>query len=313
MRETLTQIAHRLIQGEVAAVPTETVYGLAASLRFPKAIDEIFVLKKRPANNPLIIHLAAKEDLFFYSPQANDLPHLDALIQAFWPGPLTLVVPIDISSVPEKVRAGLATAAFRMPAHPLAHALIKLTGPLVMPSANLSGKPSATHPDHVELDFGPDFPVLDGGSCTQGVESTILYFDKTHWKIIRQGAIAAENFLPILGYVPTFELPSDKETPLCPGQMYRHYAPKAKLILTADFSGLSDCVIVGFSDRHYPSERVYYLGSSSDADAVARHLYDVLRQLDKDNVVQACIDVDLPNTGLFRTVLERLHKASCCS
>lgn len=295
MRESLETIAKRLNRGEVAAVPTETVYGLAASLRFPQAIEQIYLLKKRPANNPLIIHIASREDL----PPASNL---DALIEAFWPGPLTLVLPND--TISEKARAGLPTAAFRMPAHPLTRALIQLTGPLVMPSANLSGKPSATTPEHVEEDFGSDFPILDGGPVTHGVESTILCFAQK-WKIIRQGAISQEAFLPVLHYLPEIELPGNK--PLCPGQLYRHYAPKATLIPTC--SPPSACTLVGYSDRTYDSCRIYSLGPSNHPETIAQNLYTTLRQLDQDNIHEAYIDIDLPQIGLYRTILERLYKA----
>ncbi len=310
MRETLNQIASRLNRGEVAAVPTETVYGLAASLQFPAAIDEIFHLKKRPSNNPLIIHVANKEDVFSFSPKAKEIPQLEHLMEAFWPGPLTLVLPIDLKTVPEKVRAGLSTAAFRVPSNPLTQALLEMTGPLVMPSANLSGKPSATNPEHIEVDFGIDFPVLDGGHCTQGVESTILYYDQIEWKIIRQGALSREKFISVLGYEPIFVSSSNKEKPLCPGQLYRHYAPKAKLRLVLETENLSDRVIVGFSDRSYPSSHVYLLGPSDNPEIIAQHLYDVLRQLDKDEVSEAYIDIKFPEEGLFSTILERLQKAS---
>lgn len=302
MRESLEAIADRLNRGEVAAVPTETVYGLAASLRFPSAIDEVFRLKKRPANNPLIIHVADPKDVQAYA----SAPLPESLVEAFWPGPLTMVLPIDPNTIAEKARAGLFTAAFRMPAHPLTRALIKLTGPLVMPSANLSGRPSGTTAAHVEEDFGLDFPVLDGGSCTQGVESTILYYDSTEWKIIRQGAIPQEAFFPILGYLPVIELPKDK--PLCPGQLYRHYAPKATLSLTKILP--PSCTLIGYSDRIYPSSKVYSLGPSDKPETIAQHLYDVLRQLDQDGVQEAYVDIDLPQDGLYRTIIERLKKAS---
>src|SRR5262249_3302090 len=153
----------------------------------PHAIATLFSLKQRPAQNPLIIHVADRMQM---GPLLHaSSPDIDALTTSFWPGPLTLVLPICTSQVPEKARAGLPTAGFRMPGDPLARALPERTGPLVMPSANLSGRPSATTPTHVETDFGHVFPVLDGGPSIGGLESTILYQVGERWQIIRQGAL----------------------------------------------------------------------------------------------------------------------------
>lgn len=121
-----------------------------------------------------------------------------------------------------------------------------------MPSANLSGKPSSTQAQHVESDFGDHFPVLDGGACQKGLESTILHFHE-RWTIIRQGSLVPADFESTLGYRPSIENASTKESPICPGQLYKHYAPKAKLHLVDSFENISGKVIVGFSDRVYPS------------------------------------------------------------
>ena len=159
-----------------------------------------FLLKRRPANTPLIVHLANAEQLNAFV--AAPLEGAPALAKTFWPGPLTLVVPVKSAAVPEMARAGLQTSAFRVPAHPLAHALLERAGPLLMPSANLSGRPSSTCACHVEADFGEDFPVLDGGDCRQGVESTIVVWREGEWLIVRLGALSPEAFLPVLGYCP---------------------------------------------------------------------------------------------------------------
>lgn len=305
--------AHRLLsQGHVVAVPTETVYGLAASLKHPKAIADIFSLKGRPSNNPLIIHLASVKDIHAY---VHTFPNqFFALAHAFWPGPLTVVLDVIPDTIPEIVRAGLPTAAFRIPSHPLTQELLAKTGPLVMPSANLSGKPSATCSEHVEEDFGQHFPVLEGGTCAQGLESTILYWNKGFWEIIRLGAIAPGRFLPILGYCPqirSFNAKSDKE-PLCPGQLHKHYAPKAHLKPLSDgFDRLTSGCIIGFEDRQYPKTcRVLNLGLSTKPESAAQRLYALLRQLDQENIPEAWVDINLPQEGLWLTLLERLHKAS---
>jgi len=174
MYVNLIQAIEFLNTGKVVALPTETVYGLAASLKFPDAIKQIFTLKGRPQDNPLIVHTASMDQLTKYT---DHLPEkFESLAELFWPGSLTLVAPANPLKVPRLVRAGLPTVAFRIPQHSLTLQVLQKTGPLVMPSANLSGRPSATLPGHVENDFGQSFPVVDGGPCSQGLESTILIY-----------------------------------------------------------------------------------------------------------------------------------------
>lgn len=311
MKVTTEQAISLLNSGLVVALPTETVYGLAASINFPRAIKAIFGLKGRPPNNPLIIHIGSIDDMSLY---AKDLPaSFNALAKAFWPGPMTLIIPVKEDTIPAIARAGLPTAGFRVPNHDLTREVLKATGPLVMPSANLSGKPSATSAKHVEDDFGSGFSVLDGGVCEKGVESTILYWDQSKWLLIRLGALAPEVFADILGYVPQVaKEPTDKQTkPICPGQLYRHYSPKAKLILSYTTSEITSGVVIGFKDRIYSKScRLFSLGSSSDPNSAAHELYAVLRQLDVEHVESAFVDMDFPDHGLWMTLKERLQKAA---
>ncbi len=309
MRITLEEAHQLLHQGSVVAVPTETVYGLAGLLKYPQAIDKIYALKGRPSNNPLIIHVAAVKELLNYMAA---LPQgVEALAEAFWPGPMTLVLPIIEDSVPEKARAGLPTAAFRIPAHPQAQALLASAGALVMPSANLSGRPSATSPVHVEADFGMDFPVIEGGTCSQGLESTILMNIDGCWEIIRLGSIAPEAFGSVLGYVPRVSISREGQSPLCPGQMHRHYAPQAKLVLLESLPEDLEGVVIGFSGQPYPAAcQLWELGSLQEPLSVAENLYAVLRRLDEAGVDKAFVDMRFPRTGLWLTIAERLIKAS---
>lgn len=206
-----------LADGNVVAFPTETVYGLGASAFHPEAIAKVFALKGRPSDNPLIVHISnlkQLEDLVEWYPEE--------LAKLFWPGPLTLVLPKK-ASVPDCVSAGLPTIGVRMPDHPLALALIEAAGPLVAPSANLSGKPSATCAEHVRHDFGDAVYVLDGGTCEVGVESTVYKVETQ--TILRPGAITAE----MLGAVSIAQ--DDAERPESPGMKYRHYAPNARVRL----------------------------------------------------------------------------------
>lgn len=314
MRVSIDKAAELLTAGEVVAVPTETVYGLAASLTNPYAISEIYSLKGRPANNPLIIHLSAPQQIENF---ASIIPEgFYSLAEAFWPGPFTVVLPIFTDKVPASACAGLPTGAFRVPNHPLARRLIDITGPLVMPSANLSGRPSATCVEHVEKDFGSHFPVLDGGACTCGVESTILYWQQGEqkWQVARLGAIAPEAFQSVLKYLPdVIDASMGGKKPLCPGQLYRHYAPEATLTLARMIPEGAQGVVVGFEDRSYPAGcRVIALGRSSDPETAAHRLYAVLRRLDQEGIGQAWVDIDFPEEGLWLTLKERLIKASKC-
>lgn len=305
---TLERAQEILASGGVVAVPTETVYGLAASISHPEAIQKIFLLKGRPPNNPLITHLASpKQASGFVRSFPKDF---DRLAEAFWPGPLTLVVPVIEESLSPMIRAGLPTAAFRVPNHPMARELIRRTGPLVMPSANISGKPSSTRAEHVESDFGKDFPVIDGGCSEKGIESTILICEEGRWKIGRLGGISAEQIGAILGYFPDIPTAEAVERPLCPGQLYRHYAPNAALSLETEIpEGCS--VIIGFAGRKYPaSKRVKILGGIDDPQQAAQQLYQTLRELDEEGIASAWVDSDFPEMGLWASIRERLEKAA---
>jgi len=300
MRINSTEAITRLKQGEVIALPTETVYGLAASIHHEEAIRNIYRLKGRPSNNPLIVHLATRGQLLVPAPPRG----FDSLADHFWPGPLTLLVEAPTTLSP-LITAGLSTVALRIPSHLLTLDLLQEIGPCVAPSANLSGSPSATSPAHVEADFGASFPILDGGECPCGVESTILHYLEERWVIVRQGALPAEMFVSVLGYVPELLLPG--KNPVCPGQLYRHYAPKTRLRLTLHPEG----AVVGFSNKIYlRATRVFELGPHDAPEEVAHHLYAVLRQLDEERISEADVDLDMPSEGLWATIQERLKKAS---
>lgn len=304
MRISLQEAAHLLNTGSVVAVPTETVYGLAARIDHPEAIQRIFALKGRPRTNPLIIHVADAASVLPFTSQLP--PHFDTLAETFWPGPLTLVIPVN-DTVPSLVRANLPTAAFRVPHLPITRQLIEQTGPLVMPSANLSGRPSSTSPEHVEADFGVEFPVFDGGVCSCGLESTILLYQGDKWVIGRLGALPQEALTPLLGYTPPFLVPTS--TPLCPGQLHRHYAPIARLLLS-DKPQKADYTL-GFTDRHYPlTQPLISLGPSNDPETIASNLYNALRTLDTLGAHTAWVDTNFPHTGLWQTINERLRRAA---
>lgn len=293
MRITLDQAA-TLLKNDIVAIPTETVYGLAASIHSPQALEKLYALKKRPKENPLIVHVATLEDLI---PFVESLPNTE--LTKLWPGPLTLI--LKAKNLSPLVTANLSTVAVRIPNHPLTLKLLQQTGPLVAPSANISGKPSATTPDHIEFDFGHSFPILDGGPCQNGLESTILSEKDGLYRILRQGALSQDYLATLLGYKPEIILPGAK--PECPGQLFKHYAPDATLVTT-----LPAEAVLGFTDRTYTLPLIP-LGPSTAPHLIASRLYQALREIDLKGYRRVLLDLDFPDEGLYKTIRERLLKA----
>jgi L-threonylcarbamoyladenylate synthase len=223
MQEQVKDAINLLKQGEVVAFPTETVYGLGASIFIPEALQKIFTIKGRPSDNPLIVHIASIEEAELL---AEDLPPaFYTLAQKFWPGPLTLVVK-KRPHISPLVSCSLPTIALRMPSHPIALELIRGAGPLAAPSANLSGRPSPTSAEDVLEDFADKIPlVIDGGKCAIGIESTVISLLGKTPTLLRPGRISREELgMPIESF-------SQGGAILSPGMKYRHYAPKAKMKL----------------------------------------------------------------------------------
>lgn len=300
------QASALLNAGKLVALPTETVYGLAASLTQPLAIEDIFRVKGRPQDNPLIIHVSSAEEMYPYLLESP--PCTKELAKAFWPGSLTLILPIKEQKVPAIARAHQPTAGFRVPDHSDMLAVLRSTGALVAPSANLSGKPSPTCAEHVLRDFGHSVPVVDGGPCLQGVESTILLFKEDAWQIARLGALPAEEFHEVLGYTP-IELQTNAL--LCPGHRYKHYAPQATLHLGLTEYGHETDVVIGFCDRTYPGAgKIFSLGSIEQPAEALRSLYRILRQLDEEQISSAWVDLNIPFHGAWLTVRERFMRAA---
>ena len=225
--DDLEKAADLLKRGEALILPTETVYGLAASALDASAINKIFEIKGRPRDNPLIVHVSSIEQAESIS---SDLPEeFYLLARRFWPGPLTLVVKRG-EGVPEEVSAGHPTIAIRMPSHPIARKVIELAGPLAAPSANLSGKPSPTNlKDALEDLEGRVAGAIDGGACQVGLESTVLSLYEDEPMLLRPGSITKEVLEGALGRAILLATPDTKVH--SPGMKYRHYAPKARLKL----------------------------------------------------------------------------------
>lgn len=299
----IARAAELLQGGQLVAFPTETVYGLGGDARSDVAVASIFAAKGRPRFNPLIVHLAdlaAAEDVCIFSDQAR------ALALAFWPGPLTLVLPVRAgSSLSPLVTAGLGTVAVRVPAHPLAQALLAaFGGPLAAPSANLSGRVSPTRAEHV-IDglAGRIAAVLDGGPCAVGVESTILALDPEP-TLLRPGGLPAEALEAACGQ--PLALGGDGQKPTAPGQLASHYAPVAGVRLNAVTAEAGE-VLVGFG----PIRGMLNLSSTGDLVEAAAGLFQALREADRLAGPGGRIAfAPIPETGLGRAINDRLRRAA---
>jgi L-threonylcarbamoyladenylate synthase len=307
--EAIAAAAQCLRMGGLVVMPTETVYGLAADATSDKAVAAIYAAKERPAINPLIAHVldieAAREHAIF-SPEA------ERLARAFWPGPLTLVLPVaSTSGISLLARAGLDSAAVRSPSHETARALIEAAGvPLAAPSANRSGRVSPTTAAHVaaDLDGRVDW-ILDGGPCRHGLESTIVACLSCRPQLLRPGAITREAIESVLG-VPLASPSAVSTAPNAPGQLASHYAPKAELRLDAASVSAHEAAL-DFSASlkgGRPSARLD-LSPTGDLVEAASHLFSYLRALDASGAARIAV-APIPAHGLGAAINDRLRRAA---
>lgn len=312
--------ARLLREGQLVAMPTETVYGLAANALNEDAVRQIFAVKGRPQDNPLIVHIS---ELSMWKPLVRILPEKAiALAKAFWPGPLTIILPkSDI--VPATTTAGMDSLAVRMPSHVGARAVIKAAGvPLAAPSANLSGSPSPTTVQHCLNDLQGKIPlILDGGDCTVGIESTVVSLVGEPI-LLRPGAITPEMLSEVLGAPikishAVSEPLKDGERPTSPGMKYRHYAPRARMILVeSDLAAFVKLLNNAAEARTYglvfEGEAALALkpcityGRAHDSISQNRELFAALRQLDDCGaklVYARCPDHDGASLGVYNRML----------
>lgn len=333
----IQEAARVLREGGLVAFPTETVYGLGANGLDSAAVAGIFAAKGRPADNPLILHIADAEALVQIAPEVPPLAR--RLGQAFWPGPLTMVLPKG-PAVPYVTTGGLDTVAVRMPAHPVALALLSAAGvPVAAPSANISGRPSPTEAAHVAADLaGKVDIILDGGPTSVGVESTVLDCTGPVPVILRPGGVSKEALEEILGEVkldPHVQGGNEVEGPVrSPGMKYRHYAPKAPAVLirgeppelfqqvTAlaqklEAQGETVGLLVSKEMLEYWRRegvdqsrwQIAVMGSRTDAAEVAASIYRGLRELDGTNATQIILE-GISTAGIGLAVMNRLQKAA---
>lgn len=322
--ERKIKVAARFIEeGKLVAFPTETVYGLGANALDKNAVLGIFRAKGRPADNPLIAHIADFEQIYTL---AKEVPkEAEILAEHFWPGPLTMVLP-KRENVPKETTGGLESVAIRMPAHEIALSLIRESRlPIAAPSANISGKPSPTLAEHVIDDFyGRIECIIDGGETKIGVESTVL--DLTTWPplLLRPGGLPLERIEEIIGDVQIHPAVRGKEADLAkaPGMKYKHYSPNAEVIivegrkeevkekmkeLVEEFRRREIKVGVMATGDFYEADECFNLGESEEE--IARNMFKALRELDKRGV-DIILAEGVEEKGLGLAVMNRLRKAA---
>lgn len=318
-----------LLEGGLVAFPTETVYGLGGNALDPEASRKIYAAKGRPSDNPLIVHIAETEAL---GKIVSEIPEgARKLAKAFWPGPLTMILPKS-EAVPSETTGGLQSVAVRMPSHPTALALIRAGGGYIAaPSANTSGRPSPTMAEHVAEDLGENIDmILDDGPVGIGIESTIVDLTEAVPVVLRPGYISLEDLREVLGEEVRMDqglLLTGDARPKAPGMKYRHYAPKAELSIVegekaavtarinelareAHEAGKEIGILCTQETREaYPLGIVKCIGSRSNEEEIARHLYQALREFDD-------CQVDLIYSEAFYTprmgeaIMNRLLKAA---
>ena len=328
--EIYEQAAEILKNGGLVAFPTETVYGLGADALDEKASAKIYAAKGRPSDNPLIVHIADKKDLEVLSCDVNDMAVKAA--EAFWPGPLTMILKKkDI--VPDSITGGLGTVAIRMPSHPVAARLIKTSGVYIAaPSANISGKPSPTKAEHVIHDMnGRINMIIADDTVDIGVESTIVDLSEDVPTILRPGFITKKQLEDVLGEVKVDPAVmgnvADGIVPKAPGMKYKHYAPKADMVIVDGSSaavisrinalvhekqenGKKVAVIATEETRSsYHADVILSMGSRSNEDAIAQHLYKILRECDELHV-DAIYSESFQTPRIGQAIMNRLLKAA---
>jgi L-threonylcarbamoyladenylate synthase len=315
-----------LTKGKLVAIPTETVYGLAANGLDEIAVAGIFSAKNRPTFDPLILHVASIEQA---QSLCTDWPEMaDKLARAFWPGPLTLILP-KADHVPDLTTSGQPTVGIRMPNNHLTLELLRtLPFPLAAPSANPFGYVSPTNAQHVADQLGDRIDyILDDGDCSVGIESTIIAIDNGAPKVLRLGGLSLERIGDILG-VPILEHLNQNSNPQAPGQLDQHYSPRCKLIAlnTMPAADIDPSVSIIYfskdkaqvgsdnnssdgSDYYLTDGSHYYLSDSGDTNQAASNLFSTLRRLDQDNQKIAYFEW-APSEGLGRAINDRLQRAA---
>ena len=306
----MIEAANAIRQGRLVAFPTETVYGLGANALNAEAVANIFELKRRPRFDPLIVHVADKHDL---PPLVKRVPgEAEALVDRFWPGPLSIVLPKN-SCVPDIVTAGLPSVAIRFPAHQVARELIEAAGvPIAAPSANLFCSVSPTTAQHVADQFGDQLQhILDGGPCCVGVESTVVSFLDEQPTLLRPGGVTIEEIQQIIGPLRSGETEGPA---VAPGQLPRHYSPSTPLVLSADLMSPAPNQRVGLLSLGQPTTPANFaaievLSARECLREAATNLFAAMRRLDEQQL-DLIVAQPVPETGLGLAIMDRLRRAA---
>ncbi len=309
MKLNLDEAIAKLKNGEVVAIPTETVYGLAADASNDAALRQIYAIKQRPADNPLIVHIADVSQVSDWAAEFS--PLAQKLAQAFWPGPFTLVLAAK-DCVSQIVRGHQPTVALRVPAHPVALELLKKSGlALAAPSANKFTQLSPTTAAHVTAGLGDDIAVLDGGACKVGIESTIVSVENDNWQLLRLGMVPEASIEAAAGKPALQNL---QYIPKAPGQHLLHYSPKTPIRLFSSRSALlayaqanTRCAAMLIGDGELPS--CDYVSLPNNAEIVAEALYSRLHSMDALNVDELLIESP-PAVPEWLAILDRLTRAA---
>ncbi len=319
-KSTIRKAASLIKRGKIVAFPTETVYGLGANALDAGAVKRIFNAKGRPADNPLIVHISDETMLHLI---AKEIPSRAlSLMKKFWPGPLTIVLKKK-NSVPSAVTAGGDTIAVRMPDHPVAYALIKEAGvPIAAPSANASTRPSPTTAAHVIEDMNGKIPlILDGGKTHIGIESTVLDLTTRTPALLRKGKITLSEIEKTIGPV-LLHTEKTRGRIKSPGQKYRHYAPKAELLVVSggvrairrvvrEHSPARIFVITFFEkkEKYAKAFRTFALGKKNDTDTAAKNFFSFLRRCDKEGADIIIVE-EPPKKGVGDALIDRISRAA---
>lgn len=324
-KQDIPEAAAELRAGHLVSFPTETVYGLGAIVDNEAAVRQVYVAKGRPSDNPLIVTVCSPEMVWKYAVKSE---LAEKLMATFWPGPLTIILPLQPNTLSSVVTGGLSTAAFRMPKNDATLELIKETGtPIVGPSANTSGKPSPTKAQHVYHDLrGKIAGILDDGQTQVGLESTIIDLSVAPAAILRPGYYDADDLAPLLGTVDTAQHHvGAKETPKAPGMKYKHYAPAAQVLIVEPTKNFAEAVaktrqhyrkpfgVLAFDEQLQTlvtSDLVTTYSLGADIQSASHQLFAGLRWFDDQPGIDLILAAGVPEKGLGIAYMNRLKKSA---
>lgn len=317
--DKLKEAADALANGGLVAFPTETVYGLGGNALEESIVRKIYLAKGRPSDNPLIVHVSAKEDVY---PLVESVPEeAEKILDTLCPGPITVILNKS-KIVPDAVTAGGKTVAVRIPENKIARKLIELSGvPVAAPSANVSGRPSPTTASHVkeDLDEKIDY-IIDGGACSVGIESTVIDLTVKPPRILRPGGVSQETLCSLLGEVIGYApKDNDSEAPKSPGMKYRHYAPKAQMMVFEGSScrnKIADCIkdntdkrICVITAGKTDAYNCYTVNCGEEPEEYAKYLFDALRKADSIGADLIFAEFPFEHGGIATALRNRIYKS----